>query len=91
MQGLVAHPDQMARTLADVQANLKKEHAMNLQKSSWYGTYVRDAIYQGEEDWGLPGRYPSLVDALTCERMAARIGTILAQPRVTAILYPEQK
>ena len=91
MQGLVANPSSMARTLADVRANLKKEHEMNLQKSSWYGSYVRDAIYQGEEDWSLPGRYPSLVDTLTPERMAARIGTILAQPRVTAILYPEQK
>jgi predicted Zn-dependent peptidase len=91
MRELVADPSSMAQTLADVRANLKKEHTMNLQKSSWYATYVRDSIYYGEEDWTLPGRYPSLVDGLTPERVAARIGTILAQPMVTAILYPEQK
>ena len=91
MRELVEDSSSMAQTLADVRANLKKEHTMNLQKSSWYATYVRDSIYYGEEDWTLPGRYPSLVDGLTPERVATRIGTILAQPMVTAILYPEQK
>ena len=63
---------------------------MNLQKSSWYSTYIRDSIYHGEEDWSLPGRYPSLVEALTPEKVAARISAILAEPKVTAILYPEK-
>lgn len=88
---LVEDPASFAQTLADVQANLKKEHTMNLQKSSWYSTYIRDSIYHGEEDWSLPGRYPSLVEALTPEKVAARISTILAEPKVTAILYPEKK
>ena len=63
---------------------------MNLQKSSWYATYIRDAVYYGEEDWTLPERYPSLVESFTAEKAAARIGTILAQPMVTAIFYPQK-
>ena len=90
MRELVNNPASMEQTLADVRANLRKEHAMNLQKSSWYATYVRDAIYNGEEDWTLPGRYPSLVESFTAEKAAARIGTILAQPMVTAIFYPKK-
>lgn len=90
LQELVADPSRMAQSLSDVQANLKKEHAMNLQKSSWYATYIRDAVYYGEEDWTLPERYPSLVESFTAEKAAARIGTILAQPMVTAIFYPQK-
>ena len=91
MQELVADPSRMAQSLADVRANLKKEHAMNLQKSSWYASYIRDAVYYGEEDWTLPGRYPAMVDSLTPERIAARIAGIIRQPLVKAVFYPESK
>ena len=90
MRDLVQNPSSMEQTLADVRANLKKEHALNLQKSSWYATYVRDAVYNGEEDWTLPGRYPALVDSFTSEKAASRIDTVLEQPMVTAILYPHK-
>ena len=86
----VEDPAAMAQTLADVRANLKKEHAKNLQMSSWYATYARNAVYHGEEDWTFPSTYPSLVDALTPERVAERIETIVSQPLVKAILYPEK-
>lgn len=88
---LVDDPSSFAQTLADVKANLKKDHSLDLQKSSWYASYIRDSIYYGEEDWSLPGRYSELVDGLDPERIAARIGSILAEPMVTAILYPAQK
>ena len=87
---LVDDPSSFAQTLADVKANLKKDHSLDLQKSSWYASYIRDSIYYGEEDWSLPGRYSELVDGLDPERIAARIGSILAEPMVTAILYPAQ-
>ena len=90
LRELTADPASMAQTLADVRANLKKDHARNLQMSSWYATYARNAVYHGEEDWTFPSRYPELVDALTPERVAERIETIVAQPLVTAILYPEK-
>ena len=90
MRDLVQNPASMEQTLSDVRANLKKEHALNLQKSSWYATYVRDAVYNGEEDWTLPGRYPALVDDFTSEKAASRIDTVLSQPMVTAILYPKK-
>ena len=87
---LVDDPSSFAQTLADVKANLKKDHSLDLQKSSWYASYIRDSVYYGEEDWSLPGRYSELVDGLDPERIAARIGSILAEPMVTAILYPAQ-
>lgn len=87
---LVDDPSSFAQTLADVKANLKKDHSLDLQKSSWYASYIRDSIYYGEEDWSLPGRYSELVDGLDPERIAARIGSILTEPMVTAILYPAQ-
>ena len=87
---LVDDPSSFAQTLADVKANLKKDHSLDLQKSSWYASYIRDSVYYGEEDWSLPGRYSELVDGLDSERIAARIGSILAEPMVTAILYPAQ-
>ena len=86
----VEDPASMAQTLADVRANLKKEHAKNLQMSSWYATYARNAVYHGEEDWSFPTRYPDMVDALTPERVAERIAEIASRPLVTAILYPEK-
>ena len=88
LQELVDHPALMAQSLSDVRANLKKEHAKNLQSSSWYASYIRDAVYNGEEDWNYPARYNELVDTLTPESVAARIGQILASPLTTAILYP---
>ncbi len=70
LQRLYTQPEQFADYLEDVKKNLTKENALHKQKSSYWTTWIRNAVYHNREDWSLLNHYDERVNAQTIQDIA---------------------
>lgn len=78
--------------LKDVKSNLLKEYELNRQRSSYWTSCIRNAIFSGEEDWTFIDAYPQWVNALTVEDISVFARHLLEKvPFVKAVLYPKSE
>lgn len=81
------NPQAFAEEIADAKANLIKEHAKQAQRSAWWTTWIRNAIYYGHEQWQRLNDYDAIVDGITDAELSAFARQCFADARkVTAIL-----
>lgn len=89
IQRLIDHPESMAATLEDVKNNLRKEMQLNKQKDSFWSSYIRNAIFNGDESLLFVTDYEDklreISPSLIADFINLQLGTI--QP-IKAILYP---
>lgn len=85
LQRLIADPECFASTLEDVRRNLLKQHRLDLQKSTWWTGYIRNLIYNDEDDWAFASQYDAAVEALNADRLARSMAQLFSSPCLTAI------
>lgn len=84
--GLVANPAAYAEAIADVKANLIKDHATQAQRPAWWTTWIRNAIYTGHEQWQRLTDYDGIVNGITAADLAAFARQcFVSVPKVTTI------
>lgn len=86
------HPEQFEETIRDVKLNLIKEHKLNLQKNAFWGSWIRNSIFNGEEDWNYLNNYESIVESMTATDIARFGKELLDTASYTeAVLYPSEE
>jgi len=85
LQELIDEPESFRQTFEDVRSNLKKKHALDIQKNTWWTSYIRNLIYNRERDWDFVNQYDALLDALSPADVAETMRLMLSQPCLTTI------
>ncbi len=86
------HPEQFEETIRDVKLNLIKEHKLNLQKNAFWSSWIRNSIFNGEEDWNYLNNYESIVESMTATDIARFGKELLDTASYTeAVLYPSEE
>lgn len=87
---LFGHPEKYEDILRDVKLNLIKDYKLNLQKNSYWGSWIRNSVFNGEEDWNYLNNYEKIVDSITANDISCFARDLLGTASYTeAILYPE--
>lgn len=89
LQLLADSPEVFAATLEDVKQNLLKQHALHIQQNTWWTGYIRNLIYNKEQDWTLANQYPQLVKEITPAQVAESISYMLNSPCMIKISKKE--
>lgn len=91
IQQVVENPASFAATLDDVKSNLRKEMELDRQKDSFWSSYIRNSIFNGDESLLFVTEYEDKLDMITPSLMADFIADqIGAVQPVKAILYPAE-
>ena len=89
MQQLYEHPERFDSDLADIKQNLLKDHALQLQQTAYWTSFIRNSVYNNLEDWTWLRRYNDVVNALTMNDIAAYARhALLNAHQVKAVLLP---
>ncbi len=89
LQQMIDAPETFATTLEDVKQNLLKQHALHIQQNTWWTGYIRNLIYNKEQDWTLANQYPQLVKEITPAQVAESIQFMLNSPCMVKISKKE--
>ena len=85
------HPEDFENVVRDVKLNLIKEHKLNLQKNAFWSSWIRNSVFNGEEDWNFINNYETIVNDITAEDVAAFARGLLNTASFTeAVLYPTE-
>ena len=89
LQQLYDHPEHYAAYLDDVRQNLIKEHALQRQQTAYWTSWIRNSVYNGQEDWTWFDRYDDVVNRLTIDDVAQYACHVLRDAyKVKAVLLP---
>lgn len=81
------NPALFAEAIADAKANLIKEHANQAQRSAWWTTWIRNAVYNGHEQWWRVTGYDDIVGGVTEADLSAFARQCFLDARkVTAVM-----
>ena len=67
---LVSHPDQFDDLMVDAKASLLKDYRRQSQRSAYWTTWIRNAIYTGNEDWPRLLSYEQRLQSVTGRQLA---------------------
>lgn len=89
VQQLCDHPERYEASLADVRQNLVKEHALQLQQTSYWTSFIRNSVYNNNEDWTWNDRYVDVVNSMTMMDLADYARYALRDAyQIKAVLLP---
>lgn len=84
---LVSHPDQFDDLMVDAKASLLKDYRRQSQRSAYWTTWIRNAIYTGNEDWSRLLSYERRLQAVTGRQLADFLRQAFVEARhVTGIM-----
>lgn len=89
LQQLYTNPETYSASLADIKQNLLKEHSLQLQQTAYWTSFIRNSVYNNQEDWTWLNRYADVVQSLTMDEISAYARHALRDAhRVKAVLLP---
>ena len=89
LQRFYEHPEQFADYLEDIKKNLIKENALQKQRSSYWTSWIRNAIYLNREDWASLNHYDENVNAQTIQDIARFAQWAISDAhKIKAVLLP---
>jgi predicted Zn-dependent peptidase len=90
LQQLYDHPEWYAGYLDDVKQNLIKEQALQTQQTTYWTSWIRNSVYNNQEDWTWLQRYDEVVQAMTMHDIADYARHILRDAyHIKAVLLPK--
>lgn len=86
---LYTQPQLYADYLDDVRQNLLKENALQRQQSSYWTSFIRNAVYNNQEDWAWADSYDDVVGEMTLDTLVSYAHHVLRDAyEVKAVLLP---
>jgi zinc protease len=87
---MVNQPTSFERELADVKTNLIKDIHLQDQQDSFWGSYIRNSLFNKESDWKWVSNFEQTVNSITTQDLAAEMKRcFLDVPAIKAIMYPK--
>ena len=92
LQRLYEHPESFENVLTDVKNNLLKDFELDKQKNSFWTSWIRNSIFNQQEDWKYLTDYPQTVNSITAKEISSFAKYLLGTaPMIKAVLYPKSK
>lgn len=92
IHNLYEHPEQFEDMIRDVKLNLIKDHKLDMQKNSFWSSWIRNSVFNGEEDWDYLNNYERIVEGITAVDVSRFAKQLLDTASYTeAILYPKDE
>lgn len=89
LQQFYTQPQRYASYLDDVKENLLKDHTLQLQQTSYWTSWVRNAVYNNQEDWTWFRRYADVVRQMSIDTLVAYAHHVIRDAyEVKAVLLP---
>ncbi|GAB6123688.1 M16 family metallopeptidase [Dysgonomonas termitidis] len=88
---MINNPESFDSELADIKMNLIKEMSLDVQKSSFWSSFIRNTIFNNETDWNYVSDYNDIVNSITAKDIASFAESKMYKDRlmVKAVLYPK--
>jgi Predicted Zn-dependent peptidases len=87
---MVADPACFEQELKDVKANLVKDMGLESQKDSFWSTFIRNSLFNGETDWDYVANFENIVNGITANQIAGMLDAgFLKTPMVRAVMFPK--
>jgi zinc protease len=87
---MVNNPASFERELKDVKTNLIKDMHLQNQQDSFWGSYIRNSLFNHEPNWKWVNDFDQTVNSITTQDIAAEIKRcFLGVPSIKAIMYPK--
>lgn len=87
---MVNNPSGFEQELKDVKTNLVKAIMLDKQKDSFWSTYIRNSIFNGDTNWSFIKNYEDIVNSITTKDIAAIFEeAYLKTPAIKAVMYPK--
>ena len=92
LQEMAAHPESFAAELENVKLSLINDMAVNVQRDTYWSSYIRNSTFNGEEEWDYISRFPDIVRGITGEELSAFVAAFYNEKnRIEAVLLPKNK
>ena len=92
LQRLYEHPESFENVLTDVKNNLLRDFELDKQKNSFWTSWIRNSIFNQQEDWKYLTDYPQTVNSITAKEISSFAKYLLGTaPMIKAVLYPKSK
>lgn len=89
LKQLAEDPDSFVSALEDVKSNLRKEMDLNKQKDTFWSSYIRNSLFNGEDSFAFVEEYDDKLEAITAPVIASFIKDKITNiSPVKAVLYP---
>ena len=89
LRQLYTQPQLYAAYLDDVRQNLIKENALQRQQSTYWTSFIRNAVYNNQENWAWADSYDDVVRQMTIDTLAAYAHHVMRDAyEVKAVLLP---
>lgn len=88
---LIADPASILSELTDVKSNLLKSNKLDRQRSSYWSAYIRDMLFNGDENWRSYEQYQAQIQQITPEQVVRHIQQCFSEAvKVKSVLYPKK-
>lgn len=89
LRQLYNQPQRYAAYLEDVRQNLIKENALQRQQTSYWTSFIRNAVYNNQENWSWSDSYDAVVREMTLDSLVRYAHHVLRDAyEVKAVLLP---
>lgn len=69
-----------------------KDFELDKQKTSFWTSWIRNSIFNQQEDWKYLNDYPQTVNSITAKEISSFAKYLLGTaPMIKAVLYPKSK
>lgn len=90
LEKLYEHPEAFESLLKDVKSNLLKDFELDKQKNTYWTSWIRNSIFNGQENWNYLNEYVQVVNDITSKDISSLAKSLLENaPMVKAVLYPK--
>ena len=73
-----------------MKSNLLKDFELDKQKNSYWTSWIRNSIFNEQENWNYLNEYVQVVNDITSEDISSLAKSLLENaPMVKAVLYPK--
>lgn len=89
---MIDNPNSFTSLLEDVKSNLRKEAGLNKQRDTFWTGYIRNSLFNADEEMTFVQQYDQILDEVTPQSVAEFLRIYIADNTpIKAILYPDTK
>ena len=92
LNGMATNPESFASELENVKLSLINDMAVNVQRDTYWSSFIRNSAFNEEEKWDYVSTFPDLVRSITPEELAAYLKEYYSEnSMIEAVLLPKIK
>lgn len=92
LNGMATNPESFASELENVKLSLINDMAVNVQRDTYWSSFIRNSAFNEEEKWDYVSTFPDLVRSISAQELAAYLKEYYSEnSMIEAILLPKIK